>query len=62
MAKVYGPVTGFFLGPVQPFISVVGLKAIREALLNDDLNGKPSTAMILSRTYGEKLGQLKIVP
>ena len=31
-AKTYGrPVTGFYLGPTQPFISVVGPQAVKEA-------------------------------
>lgn len=57
LAKKYGPVTGFFLGP-QAFVSVVGPQAIKEALLNEDLNGRPSGAIIKSRTFGEKLGNL----
>lgn len=57
LAKTYGPVTGFFMGPVQPFISVVGHKAVKEALHNDDLNGRPNGAVIQSRTWGERLGK-----
>jgi hypothetical protein len=56
LAKTYGPVTGFYLGPTQPFISVVGTQAVREALQNKDLNGRPTGAIILSRTFGERLG------
>lgn len=58
MAKTYGPVTGFYLGPVLAFISVDGQKAVTEALHNNDLNGRPSGSVILSRTFGEKLGAL----
>ena len=44
------------MGPNQPFISVVGPQAVKEALHNDDLNGRPSNSVILARTFGEKLG------
>ena len=33
LAKTYGPVTGFYIGP-KAFISVVGPEAVREALQN----------------------------
>ncbi|EFX83960.1 hypothetical protein DAPPUDRAFT_47261 [Daphnia pulex] len=56
LARTYGPVTGFYLGPTQPMISVVGTEAVREALQNNDLNGRPSGAILLSRTFGERLG------
>lgn len=56
LAKTYGPVSGFYVGPNQPFISVVGPQAVKEALHNDDLNGRPSNSVILARTFGEKLG------
>lgn len=58
LAKTYGSVTGFYLGPTQPFISVVGAQAVREALQNNDLSGRPSGAIVLSRTFGERLGKL----
>jgi methyl farnesoate epoxidase/farnesoate epoxidase len=60
LAKTYGPVTGFYLGPTQPFISVVGAQAVREALQNGDLSGRPSGAILLSRTFGERLGKLNV--
>jgi hypothetical protein len=56
LAKTYGPVTGFYLGPTQPFISVFGPEAVKEALQNNDLNGRPSGAILRTRTFGEKLG------
>ncbi|EFX83962.1 hypothetical protein DAPPUDRAFT_47355 [Daphnia pulex] len=56
LAKTYGPVAGFYVGPNQPFISVVGPQAVKEALHNDDLNGRPSNSVIIARTFGEKLG------
>ena len=56
LAKTYGSVTGFFVGPTQAFVSVVGHQAVKEALLNEDLNSRPSSGIILSRTFGEKLG------
>jgi methyl farnesoate epoxidase/farnesoate epoxidase len=59
LAKTYGPVTGFYLGPTQPFISVVGPEAVKEALHNNDLNGRPSNAILIrTRTFGEKLGRI----
>jgi hypothetical protein len=58
LAKTYGPVTGFYLGTTQPMISVVGTEAVKEALQNNDLNGRPSGAILLTRTFGERLGNL----
>lgn len=52
----YGPVTGVFLGPWQPFVSVTGFKAVREALLNDDLAGRVVTASKKERSFGLQLG------
>jgi methyl farnesoate epoxidase / farnesoate epoxidase len=52
----YGPVTGFYLGPSQPFISVCGYQAVREALYNEDLAGRPSNAARRERTFGQRLG------
>ena len=49
--------TGFYLGATQPFISVVGPQAVKEALHNSDLNGRPTGAILLSRTFGESLGK-----
>jgi methyl farnesoate epoxidase / farnesoate epoxidase len=60
LAKTYGPVAGFYVGPNQPFISVVGPQAVKEALHNDDLNGRPSNSVIIARTFGEKLGTFRI--
>ncbi|KAI9553139.1 hypothetical protein GHT06_021032 [Daphnia sinensis] len=56
MSKVYGPVVGFFMGPSQTIISVCSHEAIKEALLNEDLNGRPYSAVALARAFGEKLG------
>lgn len=56
LSDIYGPVVGFFLGPRQPFISVCGYQAVKEALQNDDLNGRPSTAARRERTFGKSLG------
>lgn len=61
LAKTYGPVTGFYMGLTQPFISVVGYDAVKEALLNDDLNSRPSGAVLRSRSLGEKLGIFRIL-
>lgn len=56
LADQYGPVTGFYLGPTQPFISVCGYEAVKEALNNDDLIGRPSNVVRRERTFGQKLG------
>ena len=56
LCNIYGPVTGFYAGPFQPIISVCGYEAAKEALHNDDLNGRPESAVILSRTFFERLG------
>jgi methyl farnesoate epoxidase/farnesoate epoxidase len=59
LAKTYGPVTGFYIGP-KAFISVVGPEAVREALQNNDLNSRPSgTPLIRSLTFGKELGIIK---
>ena len=54
LADIYGPVVGFYMGPTQPFISVCGYEAVKEALHNDDLNGRP--LLVARRTYGDELG------
>nr|CAH0098576.1 unnamed protein product [Daphnia galeata] len=41
----------------NPFISVVGPQAVKEALHNNDLNGRPTGAILLSRTFGESLDE-----
>lgn len=61
LAKKYGPVTGFFVGPGRPFVSVVGPKAVKEALHNDDLNGRPDGAVLRSRTFGQRLGKIVLL-
>ncbi|XP_032795655.1 methyl farnesoate epoxidase [Daphnia magna] len=58
LTKKYGPVTGFYVGPTQPFICVAGPKAVKEALHNDDLDGRPCGAILMSRTFGKRLGLL----
>lgn len=52
----YGPVAGFFLGPTQPFISVCDYEAVKEALSNEDLLGRPNSAARKERTFGKRLG------
>lgn len=56
LAKIHGPVVGFYLGPKRAFISVCGYEAVREALLNEDLNGRPDNPIIKVRTYHQRLG------
>lgn len=56
LSTLYGNIVGFYLGPNQPFISVVGSQAIKEALHNEHLSGRPFGAVIQTATFGEKLG------
>lgn len=58
LAKKYGPVSAFYVGPIRPFVSVVGTEAIREVLNNEDMNGRPTGAVIQHRNYGERLGEI----
>lgn len=60
LSEIYGPVVGFYLGPKQPVISVCGYDAVKEALQNDDLNGRPSNELIETRTFGKKLGTVSV--
>ena len=46
LAAKYGPVTGFYMGPKQPLISVCGADAVRQVLKNEDLNARPITAAL----------------
>lgn len=55
LAEIHGPVVGFYLGP-KAFISVCGYEAVREAFLNEDLNGRPSNAVVQFRTFHQRLG------
>lgn len=59
LAKQYGVVTGFYVGPTQPFICVVGPQAVKEALHNKDLDGRSCGGILLSRTFGKRLGAKK---
>jgi len=56
LSEIYGPVVGFYMGPTQPLISVCGYEAVKEALHNDDLSGRPHLAAARERTYGKDLG------
>ena len=56
LSEIYGPVVGFYMGPTQPFISVCGYKAAKEALHNDDIIGRPYLPAQKERTFGKKLG------
>ena len=43
LSSIYdSSVVGFYLGPSQPFISVCGYEAVKEALHHDDFNGRPA--------------------
>ena len=56
LAKKYGPVTAFYLGPNRNLISVCGFEAVQEALRNPDLDGRPDSAPKRARTFYERLG------
>lgn len=56
LSEIYGPVVGVFLGPAQPFVSVCGHESAKEALFNDDLNGRIDSAFVSARTFGKRLG------
>lgn len=56
LSDIYGPVAGFYAGPIQPMISVCSYEAVKEVLHNDDLNGRPESAVIQARTFFERLG------
>lgn len=57
LGDVYGPIVGLFMGPSLPLISVCSHEAIKEALLNEDLNGRPQSLSAQSRTFWEELGK-----
>jgi len=59
LSSIYdSSVVGFYLGPSQPFISICGYEAVKEALHNDDFNGRPTfkTRMITDGTLRSGLG------
>lgn len=57
VSKIYGPVMGLFMGPLQTcMISVNGPEAVKEALTNPDLDGRPDTPVGRGRTAGLGLG------
>lgn len=56
LSDIYGPVVGFFVGPSQPFITVCGYEAVKEAQLNEDLNGRIDNNFIRMRTFNQRLG------
>ena len=56
LSQIYGPVTAYYAGPSQLFISVCGYEAVREALNNPDLDGRPDTAARRERNFGKRLG------
>ncbi|XP_046656380.1 methyl farnesoate epoxidase-like [Daphnia pulicaria] len=60
MSKVYGPVTGFYLGP-STMISVCSHEAVKEVMLNENLNGRPHSSITLARNFGENLGIMFIM-
>lgn len=64
LGKIYGPVTGIYVGPSQLLVSVCGYEAVRQALNNDDLNARPDSYARRERSFGKRLGfifKIKIV-
>lgn len=57
LAEIHGPVVGFYVGPRQHFVSVCGYDAVRDALYNDDLKGRPSFNAYAGRGYDYKKGK-----
>ncbi len=58
VSKIYGPVMGLYMGPLQTcVISVNGAEAVREALTNPDLDGRPDTPLNRARTGKLGLGE-----
>lgn len=63
LTKIYGPVMGLFMGPLQTcVISVNGSEAVKEALNNPDLDGRPDTPLNRGRTGGLGLGKALTTP
>jgi hypothetical protein len=56
LAHKYGEVAGFYLGP-SPMVLVSGLAAIREALNNPELQGRPTSA--INKLENKKLGEVQ---
>ena len=61
LAETHGPVTAFYMGPRQVFVSVCGFGAVQEALRNADLEGRPDNAALKARTFHERLGILSLI-
>lgn len=64
LSDTYGPVVGVFFGN-RPAVFVNGWKAVKESLMNDDLNGRPGS-IYFSILYngvqrGECTGAINIV-
>ncbi|XP_076032688.1 methyl farnesoate epoxidase-like isoform X2 [Oratosquilla oratoria] len=55
LSAKYGPVVGIFFGS-QPAVIINGYTAVREALHNEDLNGRPDSVLLSERTWGKRLG------
>lgn len=55
LSQTYGPVTGFYMG-TNLTVAVCGYEAVKDALNNDDLNGRPDSAARRERTFGKRLG------
>lgn len=60
LQQQYGRVVGLFLGPM-PTILVGGYESVTEALMNQDLNGRPSF-MPLIDIFGEHKGNVRYLP
>ncbi|XP_064086738.1 methyl farnesoate epoxidase-like [Macrobrachium nipponense] len=55
LSDTYGPVVGIYFGP-QRTVIVNGWEAVKEALANEDLNGRPDNVFIRYRDGGEVKG------
>lgn len=59
LSSTYGTVVGLYFG-TQPTVVVNGWEAVKESLLNDDLNGRPET-VVLNLVYNNtQRGKLNV--
>ncbi|MPC76280.1 Methyl farnesoate epoxidase [Portunus trituberculatus] len=56
LSSTYGPVVGLYFG-TQPVVVVNGWEAVKEALLNDDLNGRPEN-VFFTILYKQQRGEV----
>ena len=56
LSSTYGPVVGLYLGS-QAIVVVNGWEAVKEALLNDDISGRPEN-VFTAIEYGQQRGEM----